>query len=236
MAGRRVSVDDVMAVVREDAGFYEVSGGGVTLSGGEPLLQAEFAAALLQKCKVEGFHTAVQTCGQVQWKVIEEALPYVDLWLYDLKHISPQRHKRYTGASNRLILSNLRRLSGRGASIEVHMLIVPTINDSREDIESAARFLASLKNIEAVRLLAYHRLAGSKYLSLGRENTLPDVPSPSRRRLLQVARWIRQHGLKVVVPEKSVGPRPAGTVAAVDSQREGIEASFYLSDEEKRPW
>jgi pyruvate formate lyase activating enzyme len=235
MAGRRVSVDDVMAVVREDAEFYEISGGGVTLSGGEPLLQREFASTILQHCRAEGFHTAVETCGQVGWKVLEESLQYVDLWLYDLKHISPRQHKKYTGASNRLILDNLRRLSDHNVPIEVHMLIVPTINDSEEDIESAARFLASLKNI-TVRLLTYHRLAGSKYQSLGRHNTMPDVTSPSRRHLLKIARWIGKYGLNVVVPEKSISQRPAGDHDVGGGQREGNEVPFYLGDEEKRPW
>mgnify|MGYP001115213527 CR=1 FL=1 len=201
MVGRKVSADDVMAVVREDAKFYEISGGGVTLSGGEPLFQGEFATAILQKCKAEGLHTAVQTSGHVTWEAITQALPYVDLWLYDLKHLSPQRHKQYTGASNRLILNNLRRLSSYGSPIEVHVLIIPRINDSKEDIGLVAHLLASLKNITAVRLLTYHRLAGSKYHSLGRENTMPNVASPSGRRLRQISRWINQYGLEVVVPE-----------------------------------
>lgn len=201
MAGRRVAVDDVMAVVREDAAFYETSGGGVTLSGGEPLLQGEFATAILRRCKAEGFHTAIDTCGHVRWKVIQEALPHVDLVLYDLKHISPQQHRQYTGASNRLILNNLRRLSGCGVPVEVRMPVIPTINDSREVVEPAAQFLGSLDNITAVRLLSYHRLAGSKYHSLGQENSMPDVASPSKRQMRRIATWIRRHGLNVVVPE-----------------------------------
>lgn len=201
MAGHRVSVDDVMAVVREDATFYAVSGGGVTLSGGEPLFQGKFATALLQQCTAEGFHTALDTCGHVRWDIVEHALPYVDLVLYDLKHISAKCHKQYTGESNRLILKNLRRLDGSDVPIEIRMPIIPTINDSRKTIDTAARFLASLSNITAVRLLAYHRLAGSKYHSLGRENTLPDVAPPSGSQMRRIAGWIRQHGLPVIVPE-----------------------------------
>ncbi len=200
MVGRRVSVDDVMAVVREDAPFYERSGGGVTLSGGEPLVQGDFTVALLSQCQAEGFHTAIDTCGNVKWRVINRVLPYVDLVLYDVKHISPHQHKRYTGASNRLILNNLRRLCNCGVHVEIRMPIIPTINDSQKTIESTARYLGSLNNITAVRLLPYHRLAGSKYQSLGRENTMPDIAPPSTRQMREIAQWMSQYNLKIIIP------------------------------------
>lgn len=201
MHGRRVTVEEVMAEVRQDASFYQNSGGGVTLSGGEPLLQGRFATALLQQCQAEGFHTAVDTCGQVGWKALERALPYLDLVLYDLKHIDPQWHRQYTGASNQRILENLRRLSRCGLPIEIRMPIIPTINDAQAFVEGAAAFLASLANISAVRLLAYHRLAGAKYRSLGQENTMPDVDPPTPDHMLQIAAWIARYGLEVIVPE-----------------------------------
>ena len=200
MAGRRVTAKEVMEEVCEDAAFYEASGGGVTLSGGEPLLQGEFATAILRLCKEEGLHTAVDTCGHVGWEVIEGALPYVDLVLYDVKHISPEEHRRHTGASNALILDNLRRLSERGVAIEIRMPIIPGVTDSRGDIDAAATLLGSLENVRAVRLLPYHPYAGSKYRNLGLENTMPDVAPPSGRRMRRVAGWVRKHGLKVVVP------------------------------------
>jgi len=201
MVGRQVSVDDVMTVVREDSTFYEVSGGGITLSGGEPLLQGDFTVALLMQCKVEGFHTAIDTCGQVPWTVINKVLPHVDLVLYDVKHISPHNHKRYTGASNRLILNNLRRLCDYGVPVEIRMPIIPTINDSKKTIESTASFLGSMNNITAVRLLPYHRLAGSKYQSLGQENTMPDVAPPSTRQMQQISDSMSHYGLKIILPE-----------------------------------
>jgi pyruvate formate lyase activating enzyme len=156
---------------------------------------------VLQYCKAEGFHTAVDTCGQVTWSVIKRALPYVDLVLYDVKHISPELHKRYTGATNSLILSNLRRISESGVPIEVRMLIVPGVNDSGEWTEGAGEFLASLPQVPAVRLLPYHRLAGSKYTSLGKENTMPDVQPPTRRRMHEIARRLRGYGIEVLVPQ-----------------------------------
>jgi len=200
MAGRRVSVDDVMAVVRQDAEFYAQSGGGVTLSGGEPLLQGAFTAALLTQCQAEGFHTALDTSGHAPWRVLTRVIPYVNLVLYDVKHISPRQHAQYTGASNRLILANLRRLSAVGVPIEIRMPIIPTLNDAQRTITATARFLGTLPNITAVRLLPYHRLAGSKYRSLGRANTMPDVAPPTLQRLQQIAEWMRPSGLTVLLP------------------------------------
>ena len=198
MAGNKTTVADLMDVIRQDIPFYQVSGGGVTLSGGEPLVQSKFAMKLLQQCKEEGIHTALDTSGSVRWRVLEKVLPYVDLVLYDLKHISPSAHRRYTGASNRLILENMKRLADCGVPVEVRMLVIPTINDSRTFIKRAAKFLASLDNITAVRLLAYHHLAGSKYWRLDKPDTLPEVASPTDDQLQRIAGWIRTYGLKVV--------------------------------------
>jgi pyruvate formate lyase activating enzyme len=200
-AGSILSVDDVVAQVREDAAFYEASGGGVTLSGGEPMLQSEFATSILRRCKAEGFHTALDTCGQVPWRSFEQALPFVDLVLYDIKQISPELHRRYTGASNGLLIENLKGLAERGAAVEIRMVIIPTINDAREHVEGAAELLAPLGNVVGIRLLSYHRLAGSKYVKLGKENTMPEEEPPTRERMLQVAQWLGQHGLEVIYPQ-----------------------------------
>jgi pyruvate formate lyase activating enzyme len=196
--GREVTVEDVMAEVRQDAAFYETSGGGVTLSGGEPLVQVDFAIRLLQQCKREGFHTAMDTCGYADWNTIETILPYVDLFLYDLKHMDSQKHREWTGGANDRILDNLQRLSRSGVPIEIRMPIIPMINDTRELIESAAEFLSSLENITAVRLLPYHRLAGSKYERLGMDNTMPQVTPPTQDRMDEIAASIRAYGLEVV--------------------------------------
>ncbi len=200
VAGRRMTAGQVVDEVLEDATFYETSGGGVTLSGGEPLQQADFVAAILKGCRAEGIHTAVDTSGQAPWKAFEKVVPHVDLFLYDLKHMSPTVHRRCTGASNRLILENLRRLSRRDIPVEIRMLVVPTVNDSRKAVDRAAEFLAEMPNVRAVRLLAYHRLAGSKYRSLGLEDTLPEVPPPDEDSLREIAGWIRGHGLRVIAP------------------------------------
>lgn len=201
MAGRLVTVEDVISQVREDVAFYGTSEGGVTLSGGEPLLQNEFSVELLIQCKAEGIHTAVDTCGQVPWRFFEKALPYTDMVLYDVKQISSNTHKMFTGVGNELIFENLRRVCDWGVDVEIRMPIIPTINDSQEDIEGAARLLASLDNISAVRILAYHSLAGSKYHSLGMQNVLPQVDSPDSEGMKQFASWIENYGLKVIGPD-----------------------------------
>lgn len=200
VVGKHVTVEYVMEQVREDASFYETSGGGVTLSGGEPLLQHEFATALLRQCKAEGFHTALDTSGQARWRIFEQVLPYVDLVLYDVKHMSAEHHKRFTGASNRLILENLQRLSDLGVPTEIRMVIVPTLNTAQEFIEAAGTFLASLQNVNGVRLLPYHRLAGSKYVGIGKLNTMPEVETPTEDQIREIAGWLNAYGLKTIFP------------------------------------
>jgi pyruvate formate lyase activating enzyme len=187
MVGKRMTVEEVVEVLREDRAFYEASQGGVTLTGGEPFLQGRFAAMLLKACKAEGLHTAVDTSGHISWAVIEESLPYIDLVLYDLKHPHPQQHKQYTGATNELALEHLRLLSQVGVPIEIRIPVIPTVNDSPELMAAIGRFIAPLNNIVAVRLLPYHRLAGSKYAGIGRSNTMPQVDTPTKEDLERAA-------------------------------------------------
>ena len=201
MQGREVSVEEVMNDVRKDASFYEESGGGVTLSGGEPLLQGPFVTAVLRACKSEGFHTALDTCGMVRWEAFENALPFVDLLLFDIKHMDPELHQKHTGASNSQILENLRSLGKREAAIEIRMPIIPTVNDDRKTVEAAADMLSSIDSVTAVRLLPYHRLAGEKYISLGYENTMPKVDPPDEEKMAHIAGWVRSYGLNVITLE-----------------------------------
>ncbi|MBC8452834.1 MAG: glycyl-radical enzyme activating protein, partial [Chloroflexi bacterium] len=178
LAGRSMTVEEVMTVVRQDIGFYDQSHGGVTLSGGEPLLQADFAIELLQACSAEGIHTAVDTCGQLQWSTIERAVPFTSTFLYDLKGMDSDDHKRNIGVPNNRIIDNLKRLSGTGVPIEIRMVVTPGVNDSEEQIEAAGRLLGGLANITMVRLLAYHNMDGSKYEAIDMENPLPAVEPP----------------------------------------------------------
>ena len=169
--GREVTVNDLVPELLADKDFYESSKGGVTLSGGECLTQADFCANLLKVLKKEGINTAVDTCGYASWDSFEKVLPFTDIFLYDLKAADEEVHNYCTGVSNRLIIENLRRLDALGADIEVRIPFVPGYNDG--EIEKIAELLSSLSSVKRVRVLPYHNLAGSKYEALGKENTLP---------------------------------------------------------------
>lgn len=175
--GKTVTAQDLLPTLLEDREFYVNSNGGVTLSGGECLMQPDFCAELLQLLKAEGIHTAVDTCGFVPRASIEKVLPYTDIFLFDIKAIDPQVHKKCTGQTNELILENLRYIDEMGKAIEVRIPYVPGHND--DQIEKIAAFVKTLENVTAVKVLPYHNYAGSKYEALGMENTLPEgVPSP----------------------------------------------------------
>lgn len=199
MEGKEVTVEEVMVELRKDIPFYENSDGGITLSGGEPMFQHEFALAILKQCKAEGLHTAIDTSGQASWHIYERALPYVDLVLYDFKHIDPVAHKKYTGVSNKLILDNLARMGESGVPIEIRMPIIPGVNDAKDDIVDAANFFKTIHNITWVQLLPYHRLGESKYQRLEQEYKLSDLQPPSKEQMNEIAEWIRLYGLEVHV-------------------------------------
>ena len=169
--GKSVTVEELLPLLLEDREFYESSNGGVTLSGGECLLQSQFCASLLQALKREGIHTAVDTCGAVPREAIDRVLPYTDLFLYDLKAIDPEVHRRCTGVTNERILENLRYVDAMGAKIEIRYPLVPDYNDG--EAEKIRDFLATLRTRPRVRVLPYHNFAGSKYRALGLEATLP---------------------------------------------------------------
>ena len=169
--GRSVSVDEILPVLLEDKPFYEATGGGVTLSGGECLLQADFCKELLSKLKENDINTAVDTCGAVPFSAFEKVIPYTDIFLYDIKAIDDATHKKCTGVSNKIILENLVRLDSLGCKCEIRIPYVPEYND--QEMPRIAQFLKALKNITAVRVLPYHSYAGSKYEALGFKNELP---------------------------------------------------------------
>ena len=173
MHGKDVTIDELIPVLLEDRGFYETSGGGVTLSGGECLSQADFCAELLKRLKEENIHTAVDTCGFVSKTAIDKVMPYTDIFLYDIKAIDEDVHIKCTGCSNKLILDNLKYIDRCGKNIEIRIPYVPQFNDNQ--IEKIAVFLNEIKNITKVRILPYHNYAGSKYGSLDMVNTLPEI-------------------------------------------------------------
>lgn len=169
--GKDITLDALLPILLEDKDFYDSSGGGVTLSGGECLLQASFCAKLLKALQENKIHTAVDTCGFVSKEQLDKVIPYTDIFLYDIKAYDEDVHIRCTQRSNRQILNNLIYLDSRGKESEIRIPYVPDFNDNQ--IEKIARFLSQLKNILKVRVLSYHNYAGSKYKALNLPCQLP---------------------------------------------------------------
>lgn len=168
IVGRKMTVDQVMDEVGRDQMFYEDSGGGVTFSGGEPFHQHRFLMALLEACRNKGLHTAVDTSGFVPKEKLMDALPLVDLFLYDVKMTDDAKHVRYTGVSNKLILDNLRLLDGAGAQLWLRIPIIPDVNDSPADVEAMVQLAAQLKSVTQINLLPYHSIGAHKSRNLGK--------------------------------------------------------------------
>lgn len=196
--GRKVSVQEVLTEIKKDLIFYQESEGGVTFSGGEPMLQIDFLSRLLHYCKEEGIHTAVDTCGYLPWSSFTKIEKTVDLWLYDIKLIDDTRHQTYTGVSSRLILENLQRLSLKTKQIDIRVPLIPGINDSPEDIKQIADLLSSLK-LKTVSLLPFHRLGLEKYAKLGIEEKMPDSKPPSKTRLASLGQIFQKKNIKVTI-------------------------------------
>ena len=169
--GRDVTVEELLPVLLADKDFYDNSGGGVTLSGGECMMQTDFCVELMKKLKSYAINTAVDTCGFTTKENLDKLIPYTDVFLYDIKGLDEKKHIENTEKSNSAILDNILYLDSIGAKIEVRIPYIPRYNDS--EMENIAKFLSGIKNLTKVRILPYHNLAGSKYDSLGMKNTLP---------------------------------------------------------------
>jgi pyruvate formate lyase activating enzyme len=177
ICGRRVSVKDVLEIVIRDKIFYDVSNGGMTISGGEPLVQKEFTFGLLWGAKSSGIHTILDTNGYWNWKDIEKMLPYIDRFHYDLKIMDDNTHKRYTGVSHSVIVENLKKLSRVGKDVVVAIPLIKGINDSDGNIKAFISFMKALPKAPKVHILPYHSLYISKTRKLGRRCELFSTPS-----------------------------------------------------------
>ncbi len=175
--GKEMTVEEIFNVILQDKSFYDTSGGGVTLSGGECLLYPEFCACILKKCKENGINTAVDTCGFINREAINKVMPYTDTFLYDLKAFDKDVHIKCTGKPNEIILDNLRYIDICGKKTEIRIPYVPKFNDNQ--LEPISLFVKTLQNVVKVKLLPYHNYANSKYAALGLENTLPRVTIPT---------------------------------------------------------
>ena len=195
MAGRYMSLDEVIDECRRDEIFYRNSGGGITLSGGEPLLQADFVLALLGRCKALGLSTALDTCGHVPWPVLEKALQSVDLVLFDVKHLDADEHRDGTGVDNRLIMANLEKVMDSGkARIWIRVPVIPGYNDSDQYMEELAGRLGGMK-AEKISLLGYHEWGRPKYQSLGKAYQLSGCKPLSEERMSEIVGIFKSKGL-----------------------------------------
>ncbi|MGI5877644.1 MAG: glycyl-radical enzyme activating protein [Christensenellales bacterium] len=198
LTGYPLSVDRLIEEVRRDEVFYRNSGGGVTFSGGESMLQIDFLEAALAACRENGLHTAVDTAGNVPYSYFERVLPYTDLFLFDLKHIDPERHRQGTGADNARIVDNLTRLAHRGADkVWVRIPVIPGLNDSPGGMEAIADFLRTLPPPARVELLPYHRLGESKLAGLGLPRRARIEP-PARERMDRLTGIFTARGVAAV--------------------------------------
>ena len=193
--GKEMTVDELVPILLEDKDFYDVSGGGVTLSGGECLCHVDFCVGLLKRLKENGIHTAIDTCGFASKEAIDKVMPYTDIFLYDIKAFDEDVHIKCTGQSNKMILENLEYIDSCGKQIEIRIPYVPEYNSNQ--IEKIAEFLSRLKNLTKVRVLPYHNYAGSKYGALQMENTLPEIV-PSDNEMEEVRNYFINNGINVV--------------------------------------
>jgi len=179
VTGEDITVEEVLSVVEKDRVYYQRSGGGLTLSGGEALCQPEFARDLLKGAKEHGIHTALESSGGVPYEHIEAVLPYLDQYLLDIKHMDEGKHKEYTGRGNILIQENARKIAaGRMTELSIRIPVIPGFNDKPEEIKGIARFAKSLQHVKRIHLLPYHRLGEDKYKGLNRPYLMGDMAPP----------------------------------------------------------
>ena len=195
-----MSAEQVMEVVERDLVYYRNSGGGVTFCGGEPAMQHEFLLSCLKACRDAGIDTALlDTCGHVKWSVLEEMLPRVDLFLYDIKHMDSARHKEFTGVGNELILDNLLKISQRRKPVWVRIPLIPGYNDSEDNLREVAEFVRPMEAVEKITLLPYNVVTGAKYQSSGEKYRLEDVVPHSKDEEKALAKMLSRLGKRVEV-------------------------------------
>jgi len=187
VAGKEMTVQAVIDEVLKDRVFYQNSGGGMTLSGGEPMQQFEFTRELLRAAKQNNLHTCIETSGCSSWNRYAEIIPYVDIFLYDIKETNAELHLKYTGVSNQLLVDNLIKLDRAGSATMIRCPIIPGLNDRPEHFETIASIANRLEHVQEINILPYHPLGNSKSNRLGKEPILKDITMPSET---QAQNWL----------------------------------------------
>lgn len=199
--GQDVTVKELLDIVEKDRPYYRRSGGGLTLSGGECLFQPEFAKALLRGAKERGINTAIESTAGISYDKIKELLPYIDYFLMDIKHLSSNKHKEFTRIDNTLMLENAMKIAKSGeTNLTIRVPVVPTFNDTKEEIAAIALFASKLPGVKALHLLPYHRLGQDKYCGLGREYGMLHIIPPTKEHM-EILREVAQStsGLEVQI-------------------------------------
>jgi pyruvate formate lyase activating enzyme len=194
-----MTVAEVLKEIEKDTVFYDESGGGATFSGGEPFKQSAFLKTLLASCKEQKIHTAVETCGFVDPDSLISTSKYVDLFLYDLKIMQDERHKKFTGASNKVILANLRELARTHDNVIVRFPVIPEVNDDEDNVSQLGAFVSSLRNVREVDVLPYHKFGIDKYRSLGMPYRMTEATPPSGEDVTRITETIASYGPSVKV-------------------------------------
>ena len=200
LSGKPLSVAEIMKEIEKERVFFEQSGGGVTISGGEPLLHPEFLIELLDECGKQGIHRAVDTAGLVNSKILLEVAKRTDLFLFDLKLMNPEKHSKWVGVPNEEILKNLTLLAKSGANINIRIPLIGGVNDDAENIEATAHFVAALSGErKSVNLLPYHKIAQSKYQKLGRTDEFQLLKEPTKKSQQRALEIFAQHGIEASI-------------------------------------
>lgn len=202
IAGEVKTISELFAIIEEDRAFYDVSGGGVTLGGGEVLMQPEAAANLLMVCKNEGINTAIETSGYAKLEAVLQVAEFTDLFLFDIKHMDSDRHFELTGVRNELILNNLKELLSRRYNVKIRMPLIKGLNDSQDEIESVISFLMPYryyKNLKGIDLLPYHKFGVNKYNQLDHDYAIEGDPSLSSEELSRIESMFKQNDFTVTI-------------------------------------
>ncbi|MFX1338288.1 MAG: glycyl-radical enzyme activating protein [Promethearchaeota archaeon] len=200
LVGKFISVNEIIEIAERDKPFYDTSGGGITISGGEPTMQLRFLLALLKNFKEKGIHTAIETCGFFNENIIDELVELVDLFLFDIKHLDPNEHKKYTDVSNEKILNNFAKIHSKVGNnrIIARIPIIPGVNTDLKTIEEIANFLKKINYSGPVHLMPYNKMAKTKYEKVGKGHLYKDMGDLTEENLEEITKKFENYNLKVV--------------------------------------
>ncbi|MBN1651458.1 MAG: glycyl-radical enzyme activating protein [Bacteroidales bacterium] len=197
--GWKTTAEELLKEAEKDRPFYEQSKGGITFTGGEPLMQAKFLIETAQLFKQNNLHLCLDTTGYASTKIFQEISQYIDLFLFDLKHLNAEEHQKYTGVSNKQILKNLSYLVEKGKEVHIRFPYIPSVNDSEKQLQEMASFLKELKQIKNISILPYHKIAQGKYEKLHFENKMNGIHEPSKTEVENVKIFFEKQGFDLKI-------------------------------------